>query len=422
MQIFNVAVIMIVNLFVVECHHHHAAPRHITWDVRRSGQCNYEGYAPGGGVENLGEIKAPVAELRATHGFLGVLTGVTKNTVAALKVVALVGETVGAVASTMAPILGIFGAVLGGLTSADAIKPKEILKSVNDAMAVLTDRINQNMERMKGYVDEQIVTVVKDLIERDYKTYFRMWSFCAKQPTVAKCNECQRDSYFYLQGAQPKFAIFPKELKTGDLSDLQVREIEVYLLPYRDYVNLVIMELVPLIKTYCTDGHSEIDKKYCQLYSTSLVDQLRHAIFYCKRAYAAIIRYHKKEDCAETLKCTLKNKQKYVNYVKCHCVMDKQSDQICKCDGTVRWRYEPPNYNACLQRMGQDSYTKFEGEVVAKYWKDHLLSFIPTWETTMSEASVMAGDGTIATVGEPSPRAAERLAAAEEYVRKTHKE
>ena len=43
---------------------------------------------------------------------------------------------------------------------------------------------------------------------------------------------------------------------------LQVRKLEAYMLAFRDYANLVVMELTPLIEYYCIDKKTAADGKH----------------------------------------------------------------------------------------------------------------------------------------------------------------
>ena len=76
-----------------------------------------------------------------------------------------------------------------------------------------------------------------------------------------KGTECQRESVKYLVAKRPKFTSESGSLKNDAISFEKVRKLEAYMLAFRDYANLVVMQLSPLLEYYCVARKSAADSK-----------------------------------------------------------------------------------------------------------------------------------------------------------------
>jgi len=304
---------------------------------------------------------------------------------------------------------------------------------------------------MKSYVNAQIIHLEQRLIEREYKGDFRLWALCAKEVTKELSITCQWDAYHTLNGHRPMFAILRSEIMSNKLTGLQTRELEVYLPAFRDYVNLQIMELIPLIKTYCA-GSTGLDKKQCNHYSQALQEAMKFAKTYVQKAVDVIIKYHEAGACKQTFKCTSMHdvhEGMWKAYTKkegsCQCVLDYGTEQICKAPVQIREDGKhPPDYvrfywTQCSNGQStcaENTYGKFklfpiekkyvaeDVKVVKAYWKSEVLSFIPEWDnaykfgTDHIKPAGDAGDAEFEDV--LSPQFTERLIKAYDYPRKYH--
>ena len=107
----------------------------------------------------------------------------------------------------------------------------------------------------------------------------RLWANCVKEPTKALVDECQRDSVKFLLAKKSKFVPLEAELsvrrKNKRVSYDKVRKLEAYLLAFRDYANLVVMQLTPLIQLYCDkDNHDQHGKESGGLYLGGLANSM----------------------------------------------------------------------------------------------------------------------------------------------------
>ena len=65
----------------------------------------------------------------------------------------------------------------------------------------------------------------------------------------------------HLVAKRPKFTPESDSLKSDAISLKKVRKLEAYMLAFRDYANLVVMQLSPLLEYYCIARKSAADSK-----------------------------------------------------------------------------------------------------------------------------------------------------------------
>jgi len=445
MQFLNLIFAVIVHLHLVEGD---------AWTLKNqplSGECAYQGYRPGGDVTNIADIKPPKLQIRAVSGVLGEVSTALGFTVDAINVIGLVSDSVGAVAGPMGTVLGVFAAVTGAINDQAKLKPAEVATATNNAIAELTLRMNNKLLKMESYVNSQIIHLEQRLIERQYKGDFRLWVLCATQATAELSKECQRDAFHTLNGHRPMFAILREQIMNNNkykLTGLQTRELEVYLPVFRDYVNLEIMELVPLIKTYCKAGPG-LDILQCNHYSRALQEAMNFAKTYTQKAVDIITKYHEAGTaCKQTFQCApLHNlyegfwKAYTAKEGSCQCVLGYGTEAICTVpvtireDGKIPWDYTsislPCGWGDAVCAEGaygklklfsvEKTYVAADVKVVKAYWKNEVLSFIPEWDKaykfgTDHIKTADAGDAEFKDV--LSPRFTERLIKAYDYPRK----
>jgi hypothetical protein len=231
------------------------------------GTCEYDGYKPGGGEPILTPItptlaKTPTSALAKIVGVAGAkIPGIAgKGAALAMHGQKLLGLF--SAAAKLGPALGVFGAAMGVFDSLNKVSPAQIIGAVNTAITKLTKDMNDRLSKMKGYVDAKVLGLEKELVTKEYRTMFTLWSNCASETSVAKVDTCMLDAIRLINSGGPKFYKFssvsqfpvpPKGLKRTRkyLTDnpskapayYEVKRLEISVMGFRDYVTLRLMAL-----------------------------------------------------------------------------------------------------------------------------------------------------------------------------------
>jgi len=403
-----IVVVLSSYTFLVECKWF-TIRKDKVWD------CDYKGYVPGGKVKEVGKISFPVAKM-AKSGIASVLGPTSQASTLAMHSLNTIKAVTGAfekIAPTLGPMLGVFGAVTGIFKTLTEPKPQDILNAVNGAMGTLTKDMNDKIERMEGYVDSQIITVEKNLIQREYQTCFNLWTSCVDEASVELSNECQREAYATLSARRPKFAVFASKVLTKGavVTGFEARELEAYLVPFRDYANLVLMMLKPLVQTYAK-VNTEEGRRHYERYSKALKTQSVFFEKYSKAAVDAILKVHNGKGgsgvCSDTLDCGPIKEIKEgfwnahtANSARCNVIIEDGTKQMCQVAMTIRkdgkrpskyYSFNYPNANSdeagAKEYAGRilipecQKYQHLNSKVAQAYWKGELLDFIPVWQKT----------------------------------------
>jgi len=388
----------------------------------KSDECTFKKYAPCGEIDKIGEIEAPVAKM-AKKGLGAILGGAMgklgKGASIAMHAMKFSASLMKAV-PMLGPALGVFSAVSGMLNPAPSAQ--DILDQANTAIAQLTDEVNKKIKGMEGYVDSKVAKLEKELVDNNYQSSFRLWAQCIENPTEEEANECQRDAVKHAVAIRPKFTPEAGKL-TGDVDFDTVRKLEAYMLAFRDYANLVVMEITPLLEYYCTHN-KEIENAghYCDQYATKMEVEVAFFIKYAKEAIAAIKKGHWGKDkggaCIDTVKCT---SRKYwegafgnwhsINIDSCECEIESSNTKkYCKVnfdtrvDGSKSSAYSVFNYGNIPSDQfvkGAEEYGKRKlmeyahgyqeqnHKVMDAYWQSNVFDFIPDWEQAIEMAGEM---------------------------------
>ena len=249
-------------------------------DLHLDGNCKYTGYIPGGGIPNIQPIKAPEAKLpgNALAEIAGVGEKGTKIAETALKIgeaFAKSGSAFAAAAPGVGAALSVFGAGFGFLSDELKPKPEDILKAVNKAFKELTNAINDRLEQMKGYVDQKIIDLKKELVNQEYTTLFESFTGCIDGPglTKKKVNNCVINIEKRIKASRGKFMPARREMKDWNPGSknphsryyfekhpskappyVRVKEMEAVMLTFRDFANLHLLVLSSLINTFKKSG------------------------------------------------------------------------------------------------------------------------------------------------------------------------
>ena len=254
-------------------------------DLHLDGNCKYTGYIPGGGIPNIQPITAPVAKIpgNALAEIAGVGEKGTKMAETALKVgeaFAKSGSSFAAAAPGVGAALAVVGAGFGFLSDEFKVKPEDVLKAVNKAFKELTDAINDRLEQMKGYIDQKIINLKKQLVSGEYTMLFERFTDCIDGPQLTKndVDKCVMRVEQKIKSSRGKFMPFRGRMKDWNAksnsrrffeknpnkapSFLQVKEMEAILLTFRDFANLHLLVLSSLVNTYKKSG----PKKFTDFY------------------------------------------------------------------------------------------------------------------------------------------------------------
>jgi len=268
------------------------------------------------------------------------------------------------------------------------------------------------------------------LIRGEYDANFKLWAKCIEEPTAKLVKVCQRDAVKHLVANSGKFtpdAHMVKTRKPGSkVSFIKVRKLEAYMLAFRDYANLVIMELTPILQYYCI-GEKDIEhaSHYCDSYSNQMESEVKSYIEYAKKAIALIKEGHwgtnRAGNCPNTVTCDpVKEVDEgdwiftahTVNTQTCRCEIESSNTkQYCEMDYTMRVDNKPVAYTifnyrecghedwACARRIYSkgklDEFAKeyqiANHKVMNKYWKNEIESFLPKWQEAVEIAKMMRG-------------------------------
>ena len=288
-------------------------------DLHLDGNCKYSGYIPGGGIPNIKPITAPVAKLpgNALAEIAGVGEKGTKMAETALKVgeaFAKSGSALAAAAPGVGAALAVVGTGFGFLSDEFKVKPEDILKAVNKAFKELTDAINDRLEQMKGYIDQKIINLKKELVNQEYTTLFESFTGCIDGPglTKKKVNDCVMRVEKRIKASRGKFMPARENMKQWNPSSkvphsryyfekhpskappyVRVKEMEAVMLTFRDFANLHLLVLSSLINTFKKSG----PKDHLDFY-------VKRKKYYGKTAHRPeIIREVMKKEMTEIILC-----------------------------------------------------------------------------------------------------------------------
>jgi len=309
----------------------------------------------------------------------------------------------------------LFGAAFGVLSKdPDA---QDILDAVNAALGDLSHEVNDALDSMKGYIDTLVINTEHDRLESQWQYRLNMWKSCTKELTEAAATECQRDTAKDIVDARPLFALHKdKVMASADVDSFDRRELEANLVLFRNYANLVIMELTPLINTYCNVTATTYSGGDCKRFSHDLNEQVNFFIKYAQNAVKLIKASHARvpeEVCHESVDCGGRSAIYEGGWggvhtsdgFDCDCTVDdSNTGQKCNMHGTLRvdgkqadgyhdcYIEGPQNYDNAVKIYSRNflteeakRYQEKNGPVVAAYWNAALLNMVPVWKQTLKK-------------------------------------
>lgn len=185
---------------------------------------------------------------------------------------------------------------------------------------------------------------------------------------------------------------------------------------FRNYANLVVQELIPLIDLFCDDPKQAYN---CKRFSTDLNTELNFMIKYANNAVDLILKGHGVHGvCQDTVECgPLKDVWEgwpgvhTADQFECKCVIeDSNTKQFCKVNAYLRRDGKWPSgyykyvYDEChsnaegCERFAwltfwheSERYQNENRPVVKGYWEASVLNMIPQWKEALKKTEYGMG-------------------------------
>ena len=320
---------------------------YMRWETTK--ECNFKSYSLAGNIK-IGDIKAPVAKLQDSVLVTIASMGGSVNTalsayhdlidVQAQSTATTLAKNFAAIAPKLSAGMGVFGAIFGILGSHATPGASDAVDVANRAIGKLTYEINIKLDRMEHYVNQEIIKLVRDDLEKQFKEMTAHWNLCLKEKTKQTTNDCMRRSFNKLQAKEAHFLQYSDKMNRNQKPTVnEVQKIEASLELFRDYAFFSIYQLEILIQTFKSDNHFlPIYKRSLQLNIDKFVKYAKWAVEQVKDAhlYHGDIRHGY---CAESFKCgAVDEKWEWTNplwksntekKLSCHCQMDQMSLELC---------------------------------------------------------------------------------------------
>ena len=386
--------------------------------------CYPEKYIPGGNIQTVEEIDAPIATL--TKGFLGYVKKGGKALGDAGKIAKLAKsvETAGKIfkaASKMAPIIGAFSGILGFIGKTPSAR--DAIKATRKAIKKLTSDINHRLDSMGLYVDQKILDSDRKWTVRKYEELFNKWSGCMSiEVTATGVNNCQHNAFKDIWASRSHFMRY-HEKEGKQLERNELKELEVTLYSLREYTTLLLMALRSLSESYKQEkGATAVLRYRTYLKQTYYISE--SIAKYTTWAFNQIISFYDKDikrSCLDSFKCDPVKTNTYDAYSTCSCKMrpDVFKSQLCGYNVKVhivrlnwnenyKWyqkrnlfdkqykeHHIPKNFTSrtvqeylskkMLLELSE-SYWKNTSTVVREYWTKNIMEHVPIWKQIGDDA------------------------------------
>ena len=144
-------------------------------------------------------------------------------------------ETLVNTAKYLAPAVGIIGSVMGTIAGDKTPTPDNILEATNKAFEKMTEEVDNRIDEMKKYVDQEIIGLLKDMNHQKYKFLYSYWTGCIKGP-ANETELCQREANRLIQASINDFALYSDQFDRKTLqfipalTDEKIKRVEVNLI------------------------------------------------------------------------------------------------------------------------------------------------------------------------------------------------
>jgi len=220
----------------------------------KSGDCEGN-YIPGGGKVVLDPIDAPTAKIAETGTatvakYVGFTANLADQTVNVVDIAADFSKTAKALAGGM----GIFGSVIGGLGDHFTPTPNDIIDAVNQAIAELTQSVNNQFINMQDYVDEQIRELKSEMMNDAFNYFAAFAAECLRRADVSEdaMVQCVETSATQLSAAKVGFLDFKDYIgdKKWEATTDQAKQMELDFITVMNYATLQLNNLMITSSVY----------------------------------------------------------------------------------------------------------------------------------------------------------------------------
>ncbi|XP_065652414.1 uncharacterized protein LOC136079806 [Hydra vulgaris] len=405
----------------------------------RHGFCLPKGYNGGKLEVEIKNISAPTAELEAS--FFESFFDISKKSSESLKYLTDEAKTtleniesnlknVKPLISKLSKVsrcLGMFGFAFGILNDITTPSPDDIMEATNTAIKKLTNEINDKFTDMKDYVDNSILDLKRDLVEKKYLVYENMFKICGQQFEKDQ-NTCVERMFVDIESNyhsfRPKISEIDRWSNSNKPAIKVVKEIEASFELHRMYCTLFLKVGGVLFQSY-EDDKSEEGQFYYAKYAKSLREGAKACIKYTEVGYQWILDIHlSRNNCDETLTCADPEPIKEgwlgvhtTDLYHCSCVYDgaQKGTEVCyhklglRYDGKNpgrEWKMMPnkkqqtdasraevaKRYARSLLKAGERQFLAKEKEVIEEYWNVNVISQIPIWEAIAEKFDQIIND------------------------------
>lgn len=371
-----------------------------TAESRETGECYFTGYKPGGIVPEITAISAVPPEKFHTTVLEDVLEHFGNGAQVGQGVIELMVRT-SKRSPHVAAALGLFAVAME--LSSSKPSPQEILDRAYKSVKLLTEEVNGRIKQLQDYADIKDLQLEKRLMERNYKELFDKWFDCQKLRPGQDEAQCQgnvegdiRNARFHFQPLQ---SLFDAKLWDGSqkydpsrdkhLADWQyiarknghnywapthdqVKQLEIGLIPFRDYATLHLIVLETLASTYKNKTGKQSCRSY-KYYLDLLVGKAGYYARYAKWASDWILARQQRENYrlarggySQTIKCSSGKCT-----VECTQMI---RNNLCTITGPKMWILMGRPHVLC------NNYLARLGGAVIKFWKEKLLVVSGKWQ------------------------------------------
>jgi len=390
------------------------------WNSFQRGICHFEessGFQIGGGTVSLTKIKAPVAVMEnklvgTIFGHLGTANSAADAAIAGAETIKRIKDMAkfAKVAGPLSAVLGVVGVVFGVVADMFSNTPEDAIKATNKALEQLTNEVNQRLDGLKGYVDQEVLRLEKVLNEREYKMEWKRFTSCVRwSPNQARQLRCMEEAEHSSLAKFGSFAIYYDRVSRHQhLTVKELKAIELNILTFRNYAILRLMTLKALM-----DAHKGKDKNMYNRYVRTLRKDIDRFSLYANKAFEMTKLAHLAGwSCGETAECLTTNIGRLYGYItyECSCKLNHRMMPVTskeKCDVTVAvrdghkypgdsWRrqYEtivdvsginngPKAATKAVVALLHYEQTDFRNKLsmaINNYWTGTILSMVPQWQ------------------------------------------
>ena len=90
------------------------------------------------------------------------------------------------------PGLTVVAGAFGFVESLNKVTPQDIIDKVNEGFQKFVSEVNGRLDQTRDYVDQSIVTAIKNLAVNQLKTMENRWAHCLEETSDDELKRCQK--------------------------------------------------------------------------------------------------------------------------------------------------------------------------------------------------------------------------------------